>query len=343
MLDEKEERALEHLDRAYEKFMQKSLISRGADIVREKTKEIMPEKLQVYNEDMQKFLKSKMDIASSTEIWKKVMKLAGEGFIVLQGVSAKHTIDEKKVIKKMQEINSGVDALDKFDQMRSYQIEKIILSNDWKLYVENILQAASTGAVGAVGIPFNIILATFIQFRTIQLIAMHYGYDVKGSQVEMDYASSVYLQIISKGKVIDTDGYGEIISKMMAQAELGALRKALRTKTYGQMIQEGGIQLIYVQIRAIANRAAKNAIGLAGQKEIENKSLKKILQAVSEKMSQRIGAKAIPGISAILNVLIDTRQIYKIIKMSNVIYQKRFLLDKEMGDHPQVDDKEVEF
>jgi hypothetical protein len=166
---------------------------------------------------------------------------------------------------------------------------------------------------------------------------MHYGYDIKSSQAEMDYASSVYLQIISKGKISEVDGYGELIGKMMAQAELGTLRKALKTKTYAKMAQDGGINLLYVQLRSIANKAARSALEKSSQKEIENQALKKILQNVSEKMSKKAGAKVIPGISSILSVLIDTRQIYKIMKISNIIYQKRFLLDKEMLNYTEDD------
>lgn len=323
MLDKKEEKILEQLDIKYEEFRKESLLGKAKDEIMKKSKDIIPNKAQ-------EFVKEKIHIVSEADIWEKVMEIAGEGFVILQGVAAKYTIDEQKILQNMIKINSNIDSLEKVFQMKSYEIEKIIFSNEWKIYIQNIIQAAPTGAAGFVGIPFNIVLSTFIQFRTVQLIAMHYGYDIKSSQAEMDYASSVYLKIISKGKISEVDGYGELIGKMMAQAELGALRKALNTKTYAQMAQDGGINLLYVQLRAIANKAARSALEKASQKEIENQALKKILQNVSEKMSQKAGAKAIPGISSVLSVLIDTRQIYKIMKISNIIYQKRFLLDKEM-------------
>lgn len=327
ILDEKEIRALEAIDEKYQKFIKRSLITKGTDKLLEKSKEVVPQ-------EWQDFLSHKKDLIASAQVWQKVMEMAASGFTALQEVGSKYSIREADIIKRMNKIHYNVDSLDDFFQIRSYDIEKVINTNDWKLYVQNILQAAPTGFAGMAGLPFNIVLATFLQFRTVQLIAMHYGYDVKNSQTEMEYASSVYLQIISKGQISDLDGYGEIIAKMMAQAELHSLRGALKTKTYKKMAEAKGIYLIYVQMRAITNKAAAKALDSAGQKGIENKALAKILEALSKKMGQQAGAKYIPFVSAMLSVLIDTHQINKVIKGANLIYHKRFLLDKEMLNHP---------
>ncbi len=51
---------------------------------------------------------------------------------------------------------------------------------------------------------------------------------------------------------------GGLIGKMMLAAELSALSRGL-TKTFTEMAGRGGAQLIYVQIRALANKAEKIA------------------------------------------------------------------------------------
>lgn len=331
VLDKKEEEALNILDDKYKKFIEKSLINKGSDKLIEKAKEIFPQQWQ-------DFFNGKIDDISDMQIWKKVMEMASDGFVTLQGLAAKYTIRESDIVRRMQKLKYDVTSLDDFFQIRSYDIEKVINSNDWKLYIQNIIQAAPTGFVGMPAIPVNIIVSTFLQFRAIQLIAMHYGYNVKTSQTEMDYASSVYLQVISKGKISDVDGYGEMITKMMAQAELHSLRNALTSRTYTEMAKEGGIQLLYVQMRAITNKSALKALDFAAEKKIENKALQKILESLSKNMSQKSGAKSLPIIAAILSVLIDTHQINKVIRIANIIYQKRFLLDKEMLNYSATDD-----
>lgn len=334
-LDPKEERALKLLDEKYQRFTKKSLIGKSAEKVMEKSKEIVPIQWQDYFDGIR-------DGATDTQIWKKVMELASDGFVALQGIMSKYTIRESDILKRLNKVNPEINSLDRIFNLKSYEIEKVISSHDWKVYTQNILQAAPTGFVGMAGIPFNLVLATFIQFRTIQLIAMHYGYNVKSSQSEMDYASAVYLQIISKGALTDVDGYGEIISKMMAQAELSSLRNALKTKSYSQMAAAEGIQLLYVQMRAITNKAAGKALDAVGQKNMENQALRKILESLSKNMGQKVGAKYIPVLSAILSVLIDTHQINKVIRLANVIYQKRFLLDKEMHSYMNSEENAID-
>ncbi len=323
-LDDKEEKSLEVLTEKYEKFIKQGLINKGFCKLKTVSGKIIPEPVQKYCQDG-------LDNLSELAIWKKVMKMAADGFITLQAVSSKYSINENDIIKKMNKINIEVDSIDKIKRMRSYEIEKIVNSFDWKVYLQNILQSAPCGAAGMYGLPFNTVLGTFIQFRTVQLIAMHYGYDIKSSQAELDYAGDVLIQIMMKGRISDADGFGETIAKMMSIAELTSLRSALKSKTYEQMAKAGGAQLLYAQMRAITNKAAVKALEKAGQSGIENKTLTKILEALSKKMTQTAGAKAIPAISAALNVLIDTYQIHKVLKIANVIYQKRFLLDKEMN------------
>lgn len=322
-LNNQEERDLERLTKEYEKFLKPSLINKTTTTVKDALSNLTPEIVK-------STVKNRIDTVSEAEVWKQVMKMAADGFIVLQGVSAKYSINENDIVKKFQKIDNTVVRFDDFKMLRGYEIEKVVNSIDIGTYLTTILHSAPTGAVGIWGLPFNIVLSIFVQYRTVQLIAMHYGYDIKKSTNEMEFAGAVLLEIISKGKITDTGGINEIIAKMMTQAELTSLKSALTRKTYEQMALEGGIQQLYVQIRAITNKAAMKALNKANAKEIENTFMKKILEALSKKMTQKVGAKSIPIVSAVLSVLIDTHQINKVLKMANIIYHKRFLIDKVM-------------
>jgi hypothetical protein len=325
-LDIVEEKDLERLTNLYGKFVKPSLVNKTITGAKDTIYKFTPKVLKDLTKDS-------LDVISDTDLWRKVMQMAADGFMILQGVSSKYTISEKDIIKRIQKTHPEIYSINQIKNMKGYEIEKIVNSLDMSAYLSTILQSAPTGAVGMAGLPANIILSIFIQYRTVQLIAMYYGYDIKNSPSEMEYASAVLIEVISKGKVNDTGGLNEIIGKMMAEAELTSLRSALTKSNigYAQMVMNGGIQQLYVKIRAITNKAALEALNKSNTKGIENGLVKRILESLSTKMSQSAGAKAVPVISAVLSVLIDTYQINKVLKMANIIYHKRFLIDKEIS------------
>ena len=330
-LDRKEEKALKYLNEEYKKFVEPNKFDNAIVKVKETGEKYCPQKMKDY-------FSSIGDSINEADIWNKAMEMATSGFTELQKISARYSIDENKIIESMKKINHEVHTFDDFCKLKSYEIEKVVISKDFATHMQNIVQAGSTGALGMAGLPFNIVLSTFIQFRTVQQVALHYGYDVINEQKEMEFAGDVLTTILSKGKAVNAEGYGELITKMMVQAELSSLKKALTSKTMTQMASEGGLKLVYVQIRAIGHAAAKKALNKSAKKEIENNVVRKILESFSRKMTVKTTSGSIWGLSAILNILFDTHQISRVIKMSNVIYQKRFLIDVQLSN---IDDNDI--
>ena len=74
----------------------------------------------------------------------------------------------------------------------------------------------------------------------------------------MQFASEVTLSSLEPNLKKGAETLGGLIGKMMLAAELSALSRGL-TKTFTEMAGRGGAQLIYVQIRALANKAEKIA------------------------------------------------------------------------------------
>lgn len=323
MLDEREEKCLEILTKKYQELNEPSKLSVNA----RKTKEFL---MSQFPQPLQDQLQEFGGAVSQNKVWKLVMDMATDGFIVIQNLSAKYSINENSIVKKMKQLNNEVNSIYDIRKMKGYEIESIVSSLDLSTQVQSALQAAPSGFFGLPALAVNIIASTFIQFRTVQLIAMHYGYDVKNNPEEMEYASEVLYNIFMNGKINGASGTSEIISKMMLEAELTTLRDALSKYTFKEMAEHGGIQLLYAQIRAISNKGVAKAVDAAGAKAIENKALKNLLNKISGKMTKKAGLKAIPIISAVLSVLIDAHQINKILKVANVIYHKRFLIEKEV-------------
>jgi hypothetical protein len=76
---------------------------------------------------------------------------------------------------------------------------------------------------------------------------------------------------------------GGLIGKMMLAAEVSALSRGL-TKTYAQMAERGGAQLLYVQIRALANKAAENALKKSGSSGLEAGVFRNLLEQVGKRL-----------------------------------------------------------
>lgn len=68
----------------------------------------------------------------------------------------------------------------------------------------------------------------------------------------MEFASEVTLKCLSAISDERAETIGSLIGKMMAAGELSALSMGL-SKTYGEMAARSGVQLWYVQVRALAN------------------------------------------------------------------------------------------
>jgi hypothetical protein len=116
---------------------------------------------------------------------------------------------------------------------------------------------------------------------------------------------------------------------MMFAANATALRESLKKLTYEEMAKKGGTELVYVQIRALANKAAKKALDRAGKEGIEAGVYRKMLEQIGKRMPQRAGQRAIPFIGGIVGGLTDTYYMSRVLRGGNMVYHKRFLMEKE--------------
>ena len=181
-----------------------------------------------------------------------------------------------------------------------------------------------------IGTPFSIALSFLLYFRAAQSTALYYGYDVMGDPRELEIASAVTLQSLSPTLEKEAESLGGYLAKIMTAAELSALRHGLKRYTYEEMAKRGGIDLVYVQIRAMANRAAKKALDRAGRQGIEAGVFKNLLEQVGKLIPREVGKKAVPVVGAVIGGFSDAFFMNRVLYGSNLIYHKRFLLEKEM-------------
>lgn len=95
VLDKKEELDLDRLTNDYEKFLEPSALNKFTSLAKKTINDVTPTMVK-------DIAKSGMDSITQADLWKQVMQMAGEGFILLQGVSSKYTINENEIIKKFQ-------------------------------------------------------------------------------------------------------------------------------------------------------------------------------------------------------------------------------------------------
>lgn len=105
--------------------------------------------------------------------------------------------------------------------------------------------------------------------------------------------------------------------------------KQTAKKTWSDMASKGGIPLLMTQMRALAYKAAQNALDKAGQKGLENSLFREVFEQIGKRLTKEVIKKGIPYISAIIGALIDAAQMKKVLDYADVFYQKRFILEKE--------------
>jgi hypothetical protein len=178
------------------------------------------------------------------------------------------------------------------------------------------------------GLPFNLALSFLFYFRASQSTALYYGYDVHSDPAELEFAAEVTLKSLAPSADEGAQTLGGLIGKMMFAAEQSALVRGLG-KTYAEMAGKGGAQLLYVQIRALANRAAKNALDKAGRTGLEAGVFRRLLEQVGKNLPKEAGKKMVPLFGAVVTGFFDSYYMHRVLKGANLIYHKRFLHEKE--------------
>ncbi len=341
ILNKKEEDLLKSLTKQYEKFIAPSKISIGFNKVKNNIEKLIPQGLKDFNSEMldkitesdlikkmKDFNSEMLESIKDSSFIQKVIENATQGFLKFQSLSSIFTLDSEKVTKKLIDNNCEIESFDDICYLRSYHIARTINKQNYKDLFYASFQGGVTGFFGFPGVPFNIVLSFFLYFRAVQSIALYYGYDIKDDPDELEIASQITFQCLFPQAEEATENISGIIGKMMFAAELTSLKTALG-KTYEEMIKQGGSKLLYVQIRALANKAANKALNNAGQKGLETQVFKNLLEQIGKYLSKEASKKAIPVIGALISALLDLHTMNKVLKGANMIYHKRFLFEKE--------------
>lgn len=336
VINTKEVEALNILTEKYNKLIGPSKINQlGA-----KAEQIIPERIKKFGNDISLNISEK-------KLYIQMMNIIGSGFKAIEEQAAKFSISKKQILSKVKQFSTcEITRLNEICLVRSYDLAKLVNTYKGQDTFAAAIEGGGTGAFGFWGLPFNIVLSTFLYFRAVQSIAMFYGYDVKNDSTELVIASEVFTNALSPTKNDVNNEVTNIIGKIMLMSQ-AAVVKQTANKTWTDMAARGGVPLLLAQMRALANKSAQKALQNVGAKGLENNIFKEAFEQIGRKLTLKTIGKAVPIASAVIGAFIDTAQMKKVLEYADIFYQKRFILEKEnriynlIGEHDSVIDAEV--
>lgn len=318
VLNKKEQESLDTLTTRYNKLLEPSKIAK----IGKKAGELVPEKIKSFGKDLGISI-------SEQQLYSQMMDLVGKGFKTIEEQAAKFTVSEKQIVVKINKNSkSQISSMEEICLVRSYDLAKVVSSYKGQDLIAAAIEGAGTGAVGFWGIPFNIVLSTFLYFRAVQSVAMFYGYDVKNDSAELVIASDVFSHALSPANNDVNNEMTSIIGKIMVMSQAATV-KQMSKKTWTEMASRGGFPLLLTQMRALAHKSAQKALEKAGQKGLENTLFRETFEQIGKKLTKDAIGRSIPYFSAAFSALVDTAQMNQVLEFADIFYQKRFIMEKE--------------
>lgn len=318
IVDSKELNTINELTKRYNKLCEPSAVSK----VEKNIVKLIPDKVKELG-------RSTKNAITEQELYTQAMDVISKGFKAVEEQAAKFSVSEKIIVKNINKVSTdnSIESIEEICLMRGYDISKAVNGYKTKDFWTAFAEGAVTGAVGFWGLPYNIVLSTFLYYRAVQSIAMYYGYDIKSDSTEMVIASEVFVNALNPNSS-ECSEVASIIGKIMLISKATAVKQTVK-KGWTEMASKGGTELFLVQMRALANKAAKNALEKAGHKGIEKSIFKDVFGQIGKKLTQKTITRAIPVVSGIIGALFDSAQMQKVLEYADVFYNKRFLLEKE--------------
>ncbi len=319
IVDEKEAASLDALTERYNKLIKPSTIAQ----ISTKAGELIPKKIKSLGTEIATNI-------SAQELYQQAMVLIATGFKVVEEQAAKFSISEKTILQKVNTVilDYEITELNEVCFARSYNLAKLVNAYKSQDTFVALVEGGATGAFGFWGLPFNIVLSTFLYFRAVQSIAMFYGYDIKNDGAELVIASEVFTNALSPAQNDVSNEATSIIGKIMLMSQAAVVKQTAK-KTWTDMAARGGVPLLLAQMRALANKAAQKALEKAGAKGLENSLFREAFEQIGRKLTLKVVGKAVPVVSAVFGALIDTAQMQKVLNYADIFYHKRYILEKE--------------
>ena len=322
IVDLREMKALDALQEQYAKLSRPNVLAKAG----EKAAALVPEKIKEAGNAAKGFI-------TEQELYKYILKIAADSYNDLQSFAAGLTINEKKIVKKLNTLDrkNEISKVEEACLLRSYKISEEI--NKAKIS-DMLITAIEGGGFGVLAdampvqaLAMNMAVTMFLYHRAVQWIAMYYGYNVKKDPAEAIIAASVFVNALSPAKSDGSNEITDIVAKFLVTEKMIGIKNAAN-KSWSALLSEGSLGLMLTKLRALSNVYAKKALIDAGEKGLENHIFKNLLKEIGEKLTKDNIKKSIKYVGGILGVITDTHQMKKVLEYANIFYHQRFLVEK---------------
>lgn len=275
-------------------------------------------------------------IIGKDDLYNESMGIISDAFSKVGDSASKISVSEEYVVSEINRALEGVQisTVEEVCFLRSYDLSSIACEQRKQHLALALAEGAATGAPGLPGIPFNLVLSTFLFYRAVQSVAMFYGYDVKNDPAELELAGEVFMEAMSVGQSHDAgdkpDGaVSAQITKLMMLGEIATVKQTIN-KGWAEMAKRGGACLVVAQIRAMGNAGVKKTLENTGKKGLEVGVFKSVFEKIGKQLSKDVVSRAVPVVGGVLGAAFDAAQMNTILKYADLFYHKRFIVEKEM-------------
>lgn len=275
-------------------------------------------------------------VIGKDDLYNESMGIISDAFSKVGDSASKVSVSEEYVVSEINKALEGVQisTVEEVCFLRSYDLASIACEQRKQHLAFALVEGAATGAPGLPGIPFNLVLSTFLFYRAVQSVALFYGYDVKNDPAELELAGEVFMEAMSVGQSLDIgdkpDGaVSAQITKLMMLGEVATVKQTIN-KGWAEMAKKGGACLVVAQIRAMGDAGVRKTLEKTGKKGLEAGIFKGIFEKIGKQLSKSVVSKAVPVVGGVLGAAFDTAQMNTILEYADLFYHKRFIVEKEM-------------
>lgn len=346
ILDERELSSLDALAERYRSLNEPGPIARGATIAG----------LFVPNEAKNAWDRGKRRLSTGVsahrDLYDQAIAVVGRGFDKLEQQAAELSSSESFVLSRVNETSGRhLHSLDEICLLRSYEVAEAVAPYKRADRQIAFLEGCLTGLPGFAGIPFNIALATLLGFRATQSVATFYGYDIKNDPAELALAGEVFIHSMEHHAPVngaDAASHFEKVSSPIERVLLVGKGVAIKIGVKGgwkELAMRGGVAALMTEMRTVALRtaeeqalrsaeeqalrSAEEQAARVGAREIEQLVVRDALQQAGKDAAQKLVQRSIPVVSGIIGGYFDTKKVARALEVSDIFYQKRFILEKE--------------
>ncbi len=271
-------------------------------------------------EDIKKRGRAAKKSVTEQEWYLKGIEILSEGFGTLEQKTVRYGVSKNTILKNLNN-NSPVVVQDinEICLLRGYEVSSVVMADKQQNTTYAFIEGGATGAMGFGGIPFNLVLSTFLFYKAVQSVAMYYGYDVKNDPVELVIAGSVFVNALNGSESVD---------------ELSASIDAFMSLNFNNGVKalDDGIsttEIILKNIIAYAENNAEITREEKNKKTLEERLFKEIYEQIGKRLAKMVLGRSVPLFSFAFSAFFDSIQMDKIVEFANAFYCKRFIAEKE--------------